>query len=642
MKDQILKGFVLASLATLAVFILFYFLKNPTKTTPPQVNTSEKNTFEKFKTDEEFKSFLNTSQKQTVSSDLAFTTNSALSKTAEIALPVVGGGAPSPERYSETNVQVAGIDEPDIVKTDGKEIYYSSPQLFYRTLIEKPLPADDNVQFAPVPPRFNGGTLSLKAFPPTNLKTDSKIDHSGNLLLSKNILMVFENNKIYGYDVKNPANPSLKWQIDLKDNVEIVSSRLYKNNVYLVAKKYLSGGVPCPIQILSNPIRCTDIYRPQVNFQADSVYTVVKLNSIDGNIEKTLSFVGSPNSSTVYMSENSLYTTYFYTGSYVAFFYDFINQNSELLPKDQVSKINKLNSYDLSDQSKTSELSYILENYKNSLNDDDRLKFENNLQNRLTDYLKAHQREMGKTGIVKIDLDSLDITAHSSVPGQPLNQFSLDEYQGNLRIATTIGDRQNSANDIYVLDNNLKTIGSVTDLGLTERIYSARFIEDKAYIVTFRQTDPFYVIDLTDPKNPNKAGELKIPGFSSYLHPITKDLILGVGMENSKVKLSLFDVSNSSNPNELDKYNLDDYWTEVSNNHHAFLLDQTHKIFFLPGGKGGYIFSYNNNKLNMVKATSGTGINRALYIDNYLYMISSDKITVLDETNWTEINSLNL
>ena len=94
----------------------------------------------------------------------------------------------------------------------------------------------------------------------------------------------------------------------------------------------------------------------------------------------------------------------------------------------------------------------------------------------------------------------------------------------------------------------MKIEGSVVDLGQGERIYSVRFIEDKGYVVTFKQVDPFYVLDLSDPMNPEKKGELKIPGYSSYLHPITKDKILGIGEENNKVKISLFDVSDPADP----------------------------------------------------------------------------------------------
>jgi len=168
------------------------------------------------------------------------------------------------------------------------------------------------------------------------------------------------------------------------------------------------------------------------------------------------------------------------------------------------------------------------------------------------------------------------------------------------------------------------------------------FIEDKGYLVTFKQVDPFYVLDLSNPKKPVMKGELKIPGYSSYLHPLAQNRILGVGQENGKVKVSLFDVSDPSNPKELDKYNLDEYWTDVSSTHHAFLQDKDHNIFFLPGGNNGYIFSYKNDKLSMEKAVSNVQARRALYINNYLYVVGTDKIVVVDENNWNRVGELQL
>jgi len=245
----------------------------------------------------------------------------------------------------------------------------------------------------------------------------------------------------------------------------------------------------------------------------------------------------------------------------------------------------------------------------------------------------------------------LGIGALGDVTGRPLNQFSLDEYKDALRIPVTIGQnsffgmflsRGESVNDVYVLDQGLKLSGSVRDLGKGERIYSARFVQDKGYVVTFKQTDPFYVLDLSEPTAPQLKGELKIPGYSSYLHPITKDLILGMGKEESKVKISLFDVKDPSQPTELAKYTLDEYWSDILNTHHAFLLDEKHEIFFLPGSKGGYIFSYKDNNLSLAKAISNIVAKRAIYISNYLYIVGEDKIIVFNEIDWEKVNTLDL
>ena len=352
------------------------------------------------------------------------------------------------------------------------------------------------------------------------------------------------------------------------------------------------------------------------------------------------------------MSENAIYITYFYNKSSIEFFYGFLSEKcSDLVPNSLVTSLKKLNSYDISDQAKMIEMQVLLEKFYIGLDSDEMLRIENEFSNRMDDYHREHIRELEKTGIVKINLDNFKIDANGEVPGYPLNQFALDEYDGNLRIATTVGERTGSfywigrgesLNDVYVLDKNLKEKGSVLNLGETERVYSVRFVGEMAYVVTFRQIDPFYVLDLSDPSNPELKGELKIPGYSSYLHPISDDTILGIGKEGSKVKLSLFDVSDPTDPQEVSKYMLDEYWSEAVNNHHAFLLDKKHEVFFIPGGKGAYIFSYDNNELNLTKAISKTGIKRAIYLDDYLYIIGSSEISVINENDWTEVNKLEL
>jgi uncharacterized secreted protein with C-terminal beta-propeller domain len=552
------------------------------------------------------------------------------------------------ERISETNVQVLGIDEPDIVKTNGKEIYFSS-EFFY--------PLTEKFVEESISPLAINKTKIINAFPPIDLLTISNIDKTGTLLLDKNILVIFSNQEIFSYDVSDPKSPKEKWNIKLENNVSIADSRLYKNKIYLVTKTWINQYQPCQIKLLTTnetplEIKCIDIYHPVSQVPVDTTFIAMILDPITGKIEKNISFVGSSNSSVIYMSENGIYITYSYSEGIIKLFSGFIKENQDIYPNWINEKMEKLENYDIGSQAKLTEFQSILENYQNSLNNDERMKMESELSNRMSKYYKTHQRELEKTGIVKIELEKFDIKATGNVPGYPLNQFALDEYQNNLRIATTIGERgigfmfnrgnQETANDIYVLDKDLKIQGSIENLGLTEKIYSARFIEDRGYLVTFRQTDPFYVLDLKNPKKPELKGELKIPGYSSYLHPISNDIILGIGKEVQHIKLSLFDVASPKNPKEIDKYLLDEYWSDALDNHHAFLLDKKHNVFFLPGGKGGYIFSYENNKFKLVKAISQISAKRALFINDYLYIIGDDKITILNEIDWEKVNELKL
>jgi hypothetical protein len=171
------------------------------------------------------------------------------------------------------------------------------------------------------------------------------------------------------------------------------------------------------------------------------------------------------------------------------------------------------------------------------------------------------------------DPTSARYVASGSVRGHLLNQYSLSEYQGLLRVATTDGDpwwggRTESESFVTVLeedDRSLRTIGQVGGLGRGEQIFAVRFLGDQAYVVTFRQIDPLYTVDLSDPENPRVAGELKIPGFSSYLHPVDDDHLLGVGTDGDEegftrgAVVSLFDVSDPADPRRTAKLNLDDF-----------------------------------------------------------------------------------
>ena len=563
------------------------------------------------------------------------------------------GVSDSASRVSDTNVQIPGIDEPDIVKTDGKNIYLSKSS--YARWID-PMPrrisGGDAAPSILPPPRQDISTI--QAFPPQDLALLGKIEATGQMLLlrDKKILVIFSDQEILGFDVSNPKSPSKKWSVKVELGTSILSSRLQNGKIYFVTRQFANYSDPCPIRPLSRAgvpvvIDCLEIYRPGRVIPADSTFTAFLLNPETGSLDKRVSFVGAAQDSVFYMSPSSLYLTYSRPESLVRIYADVIKTAArDLFPASVVESVSKLDALEISERSKQVELEVIMEKYLNSLSRDEKLRIENEVEKRFRDYLKLHKRSLEKTTIVKISLDSLSIASTGFVPGYPLNQFSLDEYEGNLRVAVTVGERfwwggaRETASDVYVLDSTLSVIGSAQGLGLTERIYSVRFMGTRAYLVTFRQIDPFYVLDLSIPRSPLVKGELKIPGFSSYLEEISPNRVLGVGQEGSQVKVSWFDVSDPSKPAEKDKYILKEYWTEVNSNHHAFLRDDKHKVFFLPGSQGGYIFSYANDKLELVKAVSGYAIKRGLYLDEYFYVIGENKITVFDERTWEQVKEL--
>ena len=464
-------------------------------------------------------------------------------------------------------------------------------------------------------------------------------------------MILTRENRIVGYDISQPEAPQEKWTLNLEDNVQVTGARLYHDKIYLVTSTQINNGSPCPVHIMSSTysgklsIPCVGIYHPTVEVPVDVTYTVNVINPTNGTVDKSVAFVGSGNESVIYMSPQAIYVTYTYFGSRLDYLYGFFTTDGQKLVSTEVlEKLKTLKNLSISDSAKEVELEVILEKYKNSLSSDESLRIENEIANRLKDYTKLHLRDLELTGIAKIGIENLDLVATGNVSGQPLNQYSLDEFAGHLRIATTITDSMlgtsETVNDVTVLDNNLKPVGKVKDLGKGERIYAVRFIENTGFVVTFKQVDPFYVLDLGNPSDPKLVGELKIPGYSAYLQQLTSNKILGVGKEGQQVKLAVFDVGNPTNPLEVDKYLLDENWTELLQNQHAFLLDSKHQVFFLPGSKGGYIFSYQNDKLQLVKAVSEMRARRALYINDYLYLVGDDKLVVVNETDWQTVNQL--
>lgn len=615
------------------------------------------------------------------------------------AAPVPGAAAGSaaqdnaastPSRVSDTNVQVAGIDEPDIVKTDGNNIFISQQSPIYTIMsggVATPPIAPSASGDAPSSmiwpgPLPQGQTLAVSAFPLSSLGIASKdIKEQGEMLLvkDKKILVIFSQPNIVGYDISDPKKPVKKWSSALGDNTSIVTSRLKDGNIYLVTQAWINQSSPCAIVQtgIHPPMSCTDIWVPNSIEPVNTIYTIATINPVTGYVSNklgtptgegstnTISIAGDSNNTIVSVSENNIYLTYRSQTAMTGVLIDFyLTKLTDFLPAATIARIQTINSYDISSASKLNEAQIAINAATAGMTADARLKFDNEVQNRLSSYLDVRARDIDRSVIARIPLSTLTIAATGMIPGHLLNQFSLDEYRypapgvefshpslapydSILRVAVTVGDQWGigsgkTKNDVYVLDNKLQIAGSIKDLGIGERIYAARFIGDRGYLVTFRQTDPFYVLDLTYPWEPKMAGQLKIPGYSAYLEPLSDTLVLGVGREGSQVKLSVFDVSNPQNPVEKSKYTLKEGWTEVEQNHHAFLRDPLHSVFFIPGGNGGYVFSYENGNLTLKATHSDYTVRRAVYIDNYLYVIGDSKIAVFDETTWTKVKELSL
>jgi inhibitor of cysteine peptidase len=434
--------------------------------------------------------------------------------------------------YSDTNIQVAGVDEADIVKTDGEYIYLVS----------------------------GNRTIIVKAYPPEQAQVLSEIELEGTVVgifINGDRLVVLEQETPYYpyydydmpavreesavreydimpyispktsikvYDVSDRENPRL--QRELSADGQYVSSRMIGDYAYVVINEPVyeeDDGVNLPriySESTEKEIPATDIYYSGV---ADYYYmytTIIAINTQDDDQEPTYETILLGASSNLYVSMDNIYLTFPVWGR------------------------------DVGDSQRTA----------------------------------IHR--------IHIEGSVMNYTASGEVPGMVLNQFSMDEYDNHFRVATTTRD-ETSRNNVYVLNMSLNVTGSLEDLAPGETIYSARFMGERGYLVTFKQIDPLFVIDLKNPYDPQVLGYLKVTGYSDYLHPYDENHIIGIGKETTDagefawyqgVKISLFDVTDVSNPQEISKLEIGDRGTDspVLWDHKAFLFDRSRNLLVMP------------------------------------------------------------
>jgi uncharacterized secreted protein with C-terminal beta-propeller domain len=429
---------------------------------------------------------------------------------APVAAPAPAAG----EDTSQTNVQEAGVDEPDTVKTDGKTIFAIANGTLHA------------IDARAETPRLLG-TLALE----DGWGTTMLLRKDRALLLGTGPLGA----RMTEVDVSDPAKPTVLRTEDVDGY--IVDARLTGRTARVVVASYPEAvyGPPevraqpagwLPTRTVANArtghsvtrrIGCHRVRRPSV-FSGAGVLTVYTVDTTKGLPAVDVDAIFA-SGDTVYASPSSLYVA---------------TQRWEV--------------------------------------------------------------EGANTSIHRFDISDPDRTTYAAsgaVPGTLLNQFSLSEDKGVLRAASTVGFGPEAESKLTTLtrrDGQLVQIGQVGGLGRGERIHAVRFIGDVGYVVTFRQTDPLYTLDLSDPANPRVRGELKIPGYSAYLHPVGDELLLGVGQEATDdgrlqgLQLSLFDVSDLARPVRVQKAQLGERWSSsaVEWDHHAFLWWPATKLALLP------------------------------------------------------------
>lgn len=260
----------------------------------------------------------------------------------------------------------------------------------------------------------------------------------------------------------------------------------------------------------------------------------------------------------------------------------------------------------------------------------------------------------------------LTYAATGTAAGALLNQFSLDEHDGYLRLVTTEDagsyrvyvdeardfenydyDDAKTSNDLFVLDRDLKTVGSVTGLAEDERIYSARFDGDYGYLCTYRTVDPIFALNLSDPANPTVTGALKLPGYSDYLHVWSDGLLFGLGMNTQEVqtegettakldgmKMVMVDTSDPANLTEQHSMDIDADYSEALYNHKAILVDSEKNLIAFPAEGSYLVYSYTADggfQLETeISVSEWDWNNRGLYIGSYFYVVGSDYVNILD------------
>lgn len=450
--------------------------------------------------------------------------------------------------YSKTNVQVEGVDEADIVKTDGNYIYYVS---FNKIIIVDAKDSND-----------------LKVVSEINYEEEDF--YPNELYINNNKLIVIGENGRYSYrklievdtaypsynknsssakvyNIKDKSNPKLEREVQIEGSY--LSSRMIGDNIYFITNEY----------IYSYLFRNKEISELDENsFKPRYKDTAVS------NEEKSIEY------NDIYYFPESEDTSYLNIAGFN------INNNEEVNIKTYLGAGEDI--YSSQDNLYITRVKY---EYKDSYLYDE---YDNHNVNT---YIYKFKLENSKIAYINA----------GSVPGKVLNQFSMDEKDGYFRIATTDSKSWNSktnTNNLYVLDENLKIVGKIEGLAKGEKIYSVRFMGNRAYMVTFVETDPLFVIDLSKPENPTVLGELKIPGYSKYLHPYDETHIIGFG-ENTKtnkyggvvtdgMKMALFDVSNPNSPKELYSVDIGDKGTysEILNNHKALLFSKEKNIIAFP------------------------------------------------------------
>ena len=533
--------------------------------------------------------------------------------------------------YSKTNTQVQGVDEADIVKTDGTYIYYLTNEKLTIINTENASQMKEmstikfDETFTPEEIFLNNDKIIVIGKRYEYDKTERKIGIDEDYLYPNYMDKTYTSAKLY--NVKDKINPTLERTVEVEG--DYLTARMIGSNVYIASNKYIYYAYIC------NTYKSTELneddFKPHyldtatsnetksINFDCiyyipefeDTNYLNIVAFNITNNQEANVeSYLGAGEE--IYASKENLYVT--------------------------------KTKYDYERKNKTSITTEI---------------YKFNLNNANCTFAKA-----------------------GDVPGSVLNQFSMDECNGYFRIATTDSTSWNSesnTNNLYVLNENLETIGKIEGLTKGERIYSVRFMGNRAYMVTFVETDPLFVIDLSNPTTPTVLGELKIPGYSKYLHPYDETHLIGIGEDTEVVnygygdrvvtngmKMAMFDVTDPNNPQELYNVKIGEKGTysELLYNHKALLFSKEKNIIAFPISitendykvtfQGAIVYGVSlekgfelktkisNSATDYDRYYSRNRVERIIYIKDTLFTLSNGLIKAVDLNTFETKGSIEL
>ncbi|MEI6579962.1 MAG: beta-propeller domain-containing protein, partial [Eubacteriales bacterium] len=507
--------------------------------------------------------------------------------------------------YGETNVQVKGIDEPDVMKNDGKYLYTvnSGNEINIFSL----LPAD-NMKL----------TSTIKF-----VEKEGKSEYANALFVKGNLLVVFSNMNTYRVFEETTTVPN-----ETKPDVTAVTGS--------------SGGSS------SEPSKTddtTDAATPDSKMIApypgyyysknESVCTIYDISNKAAPKEiKKISQDGSYISARLIGSELYILTSY-YVDLYMK-----DNLEDICIPAISIDGKSKTIPAEDINIAKAPEPSYLVVCGLNlsDLNAEPDTKAvlgggaeayctKDSLFASRTVYAGGNQLPGGDVAVNSSDNSysteifrfaigggKVEFKNSGKVSGSILNQFSMDEYNGYFRIATTQGDWGKTSSNVFVLNDKFDVVGKIENIAPKEQIYAVRFTGETGYVVSFEQKDPLFVLDLSNPVAPKITGKLILPGFSSYLQPVSDTLLLGIGQNGDDkgtlpgIKLSLFNVSDPENPKEVDKYIIEgDSYSEAMYNHKALMIYPEKALFGLP------VVKYNYQPVVDSSTSSGTASSEIAY-----------------------------